>query len=116
MEDDPDHNALNHDDLNHDAQYNNAPKQAGKDILVVTGRFISLDFKPQTANALVDNQKQVVAEIKKLYIDFHTIHDEGGKTEIDDSYQASKDILCLVESINKRIMDILARIEMKSAS
>ena len=111
MEDDPDH-----DTLNHDAQYNNAPKQAGENILVVAGRFISLEFKPQTADALGYTQKQILAEIRKLCIDFHISGEDGGKPEIDDSYQASEDIRCLAESINKRLVDILARIEMKSAS
>ena len=103
-------------DPDHDAQYNDAPKQAGENILVVAGRFISLEFKPQTADALSDDQKQILAEIKKLCIDYHTVHEDGGTNEIDDSYQASEDIRCLAESINKRLMDILARVEMKSAN
>lgn len=109
-------NALVEDDPDHDAQYSNAPKQAGENILVVAGLFISLEFKPQTANALGDNQKQILAEIKKLCIDYRTVHEEGGTTEIDDSYQASEDIRCLAESINKRLIDILARVETKSAT
>ena len=111
MKDAPDHDALNHD-----AQYDNAPKQARENILVVAGRFISLEFKPQTANALGDNQKQILAEIRKLCIDFHTASEDGGTTEIDDSYQASEDIRCLAESINKRLGYILAKVETKSAS
>ena len=109
-------NALMDDDPVHDAQYNGAPKQAGENILVVAGRFISLEFKPQTIDALSDDQEQILAEVKKLCIDYHTVHEAGGRTEIDDSYQASEDIRCLAESINKRLMDILARIEMKSAA
>ena len=105
-----------HDGLNHDAQYDNAPKHAGENILVVAGRFISLEFNPLTADALGDNEKQILAEIKKLCIDFHTVKENVGKTELDDSYQASEDIRCLAESINKRLVDILARIEMKSAN
>ena len=75
MEDVPDQDALNFD-----AQYDNAPKQAGENILVVAGRFISQEYKPQTADALGYTQKQILAEIRKLCIDFHTGGEDGVKT------------------------------------
>ena len=105
-----------HDALDHDAQYDNAPRQAGENIMIAAGRFISLEYKPQTADDLGDTQKEILAEIRKLCIDFHTVSEDGGKTDIDDSYQVSEDIRCLAESINKRFAYILAKVETKSAS
>ena len=109
----PKHDAPMHDALNHDALYNKASKQAGEDILVMAGRSILLEAKPQTADAMDNTQKQILAEITKLCLNFG--NDEG-EAETDDSYQAMEDVRCLANSINKRLRYILAKVEMKSAS
>ena len=105
-----------YDALNHDAQYDNAPEQAGENILIAAGRFISLEYKQQTADALGDTQTETLAEIRKLCIDFRTDGEDRGKIELDDSYQASEDIRCLAQSINQRFGYILAKVETKSAT
>ena len=107
----------NHDAQYDNAQYDNAPKQAGESILIAAGQFISIGYKPQTADALGDTQKEILAEIRKLCMDFfHTVSEDRGKTELDDSYQASEDIRCLAESINRRFGYILAKVETKSTT
>ena len=111
MNDAPDGDAL---DL--DALYHNAPKQAGENILVVAGRFTLLELEPQTADALGTTQKQILAEVTKLCIDFLNFDRDGGKAEMDDSYLAVEEIRCLAKSINKRLGYILAKVEKKSVN
>ena len=111
MNDAPDGDAL---DL--DALYHNAPKQAGENILVVAGRFTLLELEPQTADALGNTQKQILAEVTKLCIDFLNFDRDGGKAEMDDSYLAVEEIRCLAKSINQRLGYILAKVEKKSVN
>ena len=108
MNDAPDGDAL---DL--DALYHNAPKQAGENILVVAGWFTLLELEPQTADALGNTQKQILAEVTELCIDFLNFGKDGGKAEMDNSYLAVEEIRCLAKSINKRLGYILAKIEKK---
>ncbi len=95
------------------APKHDAPKQAGENILVMAVQFILLEAKPQTADALGNTQKQILAEITKLCLNFGN---DKGKVEMDDTYQAVEDVRCLANSINKRLGYILAKVEMKSAS
>ena len=96
-----------------DAPDHDAPNKAGENILIVAGQFLLLEQKPQTADALGNTQKQILAEITKLCIDFLNSSTDGEKPEMDDSYLAVAEIRCLASSINKRLAYILAKVEMK---
>ena len=109
----PDGNAPDVDALDRDVLYHDAPKQAGESILIVAGRFTLLELEPQTADALGNTEKQILAEITKLCSDFLNFGNDGGKAEMDDSYLAVEEIRGLAKSINKRLGYILAKVEMK---
>ena len=79
----------------------------------MAGRFTLLELEPQTADALGNTEKQILAEITKLCSDFLNFGNDGGKAEMDDSYLAVEEIRGLAKSINKRLGYILAKVEMK---
>ena len=72
-----------------------------------------LELEPQTADALGNTEKQILAEITKLCSDFLNFGNDGGKVEMDDSYLAVEEIRCLAKSINKSLGYLLAKVEMK---
>ena len=81
--------------------------------MIVAGQFALLELEPQTADALGNTQKQILAEITKLCGDFLKFGNDVGKADTDDSYLALEEIRCLAKSINKRLGYILAKVEMK---
>ena len=112
--DDPQMNdVLDGDALDHDAFYHNAPKQVGESILLVAGRFKSLELEPQTTDAMGNTQKQILAEISELCCHFLNFGNDREEAEMNDAKLAVEEIRCLARSINMKSRYILGHVEMK---
>ncbi|KAK0510595.1 hypothetical protein JMJ35_007027 [Cladonia borealis] len=101
------------DALDHDAFYHNAPKQVGENIVLVAGQFSALDLEPRITDAMGNTQKQILAEISKLWCDFLNSGNDREVAEMNDTKLAALEIRCLAREINLSLRYILAKVEMK---
>ena len=101
------------DALDYNAFYHNAPKQFGRNIVLVAGQFSALDLEPRITDAMGNTSKQILMDISKLCCDFSHSGDDRVVAEMNDTELAALEIRSLVREINLSLRYILAKVEMK---